>query len=303
MRWVLLAIAVSGCSFPDYTFARDSDVIVDDTASDTSLEDTTPPEDTTPVEMDTGVMDSSLPDTVKPDTAPPPDTAKPDLGPEVPLSTGCTGVTATFCSDWDKVTSPASDFTFSGVGPTGSISLDVGGGRSSPNAMLSVTSPSSSDDVVVANVTKTFVAPTPGASARVDVWLKVESATYPSTTGGGAFLFKFQTNAGGGDGITFSMDDSGYYVDRIATTYEYYPIATKPKPGVWTHVRMDGRLHTTAGSFTLWIDDMTTPVLTKTGISTLKIDTTMQELIVGLYSQRSSGTFRCRYDDVTFSWK
>jgi hypothetical protein len=308
MRWAL-AIALTGCSFPDYSFApRDSAVVTTDTSTTPTdsavMIDTSFVEDTTVVEMDSAVMDSTVPpDTFVPDTTPPPDTFKPDVVADVPISTGCVGSTATFCSDWDKATEPATDFDYNGISPTGSLALDTGAGRSSPNAMVATTSPSSTAMVVVANVTKLLTAPSSGAVGRVDVWLKVESATFPTSTSGAAFLFKFQTAAGGGDGVTFSMDDTGYFVDRIGVTYEYYPIAVKPKVGVWTHVRLDAKLHTSTGSFTCWIDDMTTPVLTKSAISTLKVDTTMQSLIIGLYSQASTGMFRVRYDDVTFSWK
>jgi hypothetical protein len=312
---LLFALALAGCSFPEYDFARrDSQVAAGDTAvSDSSaptLDSSVVVADTNVVAMDTTVtmdttmtMDTTVVDTFKPDTTPPPDTFKPDVVADVPVSTGCVGITAAFCSDWDKATEPKTDFSWDGVSPTGSLTLDVGGGRSSPNAMLSTTSPSTTADVVVANVSRTFTAPSATASARIDVWLKLESATFPTAGGGAAFLFKFQTNMGGGDGVTFSMNNTGFFIDRIGVTYEDYPIAVTPKVSAWTHVRLDARLHTTNGSFTCWIDDMTTPVLTRTGISTLKVDTTMQQLIIGLYSQKANGTFKVRYDDVTLDWK
>jgi hypothetical protein len=300
MRALWLAVTLVGCSYPDFDFARADgapDTAVDDTTTDAFVDDTAIEDSaiedsaiedsaTTDAVLDT-TIDSAKPDTAKPDTA--------------PVSMGCTGFVGAFCADWDKATDPASEFAYKGVSPTASLAVEAAG-RSLPSSLVATTSPSSTDTVVTANVVAKVTAPTLGALARIDAWIRPESTTFP-TTSGGAFLFKFPNGVSGGDGVTFSMDASGYYVDRIATDYEYFAISTKPKLGVWTHVRMDVKLHTTSGAVTTWIDDMTTPVLTKTGVSTLKTDTTTLILIVGLYSQSGTGTFKVHYDDVSLVWK
>ncbi len=301
MRWLLL-LALSGCSYPEFYFSPP----VDASTSDTTLLEADSAAD------DTGLADSSVdepepPDTTTPDTATPdtatPDTFKPDVAPEVPPPVGCVGSTARFCVDWDKSATPASDFDFSGVSPGCSISLDAAGGRSAPNALLAQTAPSAAEEVVVANMSKRFTIAAPDTLIRVDLYLKLESAVYPTTSGGAAFLFKVQNDAGSGDGVTFSLDENGFLVDRIGLTYEAFALATpKPKTGVWTHVRLHARLHTTAGSLTVWIDNMTTPAFTRSAISTIRTDGTARQLIVGLYSQRSSAPLRVRYDDVSLNY-
>lgn len=296
MRALWLTVTLMGCSYPDFDFVREdaaTDTAVVDTEADSAAD--TFVDDTTVAIEDTSVADTAV-DTIF-DTGTP-DTAMPDTA---PISTGCTGFVGAFCADWDGATDPASEFAFSGVSPTGSLAVEAAG-RSGPNSMLATTSPSATDSVVTANVVAKVTAPTLGALARIDAWVKPESTTFP-TSGGGAFLFKFQNGVSGGDGVTFSMNDGGFYVDRIAATYEYYGLATKPKLGVWTHVRMEVKLHTTSGAITTWIDDMTTPVLTKTGVSTLATDTTTLILIVGLYSQKGTATFKVHYDDVSLVWK
>ena len=68
---------------------------------------------------------------------------------------------------------------------------------------------------------------------------------------------------------------------------------------MWTHVRVHTRLVTAGGSLTVWIDDMSTAAFSKSG--TARVDSTGKQLIVGLYSESSSATFRARYDDVSLN--
>jgi hypothetical protein len=321
MRRFWVAIAVAGCTYPEFQFAADSatvDAAGDTAVADTAVADTTIANETAPpdtfTETDSGTIDSSMEDSDVTDTFVPDtfvaDTFKPDtfvadtFKPDAPLSTGCTGVAVKFCSDWDKATTPSSDFSYFGVSPTGSTTLDTTGGRSLPNAFYARTTPSSTDKVVVANVSKKFTAATADALIRVDAYIKLDSATFtPGTGGGGAFIFKVQRDGGAGDGVTFSIDDGGFYVDRIGVTYDYYSLPSPmPKAGVWTHIRMHTKLHSTAGSVTLWIDDMTTPVLSKSAISTVAMDSTDKILIVGLYSQNATTPVGVRYDDVTLDY-
>lgn len=285
-RLVLFATAVSlGCSYPEFHFVPSDSATIADTAiaiDSTPVDTFEPPVDTG---MDTAVVDTRVVDTT----------------PEAPPPSGCAGSAAKFCSDWDKATAPDTDWTFWGADDTGSLALDMGGGRSAPNAFLATTSPGAAS-VVTANLSKTFTTTADDSLIKLDAWIKLETETFP-TTSGGAFLLKIQRGAGVGDGVTFSLDDVGFYVDRIGVTYEAYTISSyKPKVGTWMHVRVHTRVHTTNGSLAVWIDNMTTPVFTRTAVSTAKADSTSKQAIVGLYSQNATTTFRARYDDVELDW-
>ena len=137
---------------------------------------------------------------------------------------------------------------------------------------------------------------------RADLWLQVESSTFP-TTDGSVFLVKLERNGGRGDGVTLSMDSSGLFVDRIAIDYDHYSVPYKIKPNTWMHVRIDAAVRTSGGSIKLWIDDMINPLVDKAGISTATADTTGRSFIVGLFAQKPNGVFKARFDDVTFTFK
>lgn len=307
MRRLLWTLALAGCSYPDFHFTK-SDAADETAATDTSIEldsaavDSATADDTTIADDSAVAEDTTVADTARPDSAKP-DTAVVDTMPEATPPTGCVALADDFCVDWDKASTATSPFTYFGVGPTGKLSLDVGGGRSSPNAMVAETAPSTTDRVVVANTTKVFSVATNDALIKVDFYVKLEAASFPTTTDGAAFLLKIQRETGEGDGMTFSIDKTGYFVDRIGLTYEAYTIASpKPKIGVWTHVRVHTRLVTAGGSITVWIDDMSTAAFSKSGLSTVRVDSTGKQLIVGLYSQDASAPFKVRYDDVSLNY-
>lgn len=282
---VFAAIVSAGCQYPEFQFVSNDSAVADTAvAIDSAMPVDTfvPPVDSA---TDTAVVDTRVVDTT----------------PEAPPPSGCAGSTAKFCSDWDTATAPDTDWTFWGADDTGSLALDMGGGRSLPNAFLATTSPGAAT-VVTANLSKTFTTTADDSLIKLDAWIKLETDTFP-TTSGGAFLLKIQRGAGVGDGVTFSIDNVGFYVDRIGVTYEAYTITSyKPKVGTWMHVRVHTRIHTINGSLTVWIDNMTTPVFTRTAVSTAKADSTAKQAIVGLYSQESSATFRARYDDVELDY-
>ncbi len=252
--------------------------------------------------VDSGVVDSGVVDGARDglvaDTAV---DAKVDAASDAQTSTGCTSSVAKHCWDWDQSSVPEAGFTFPSVSPTGSITVEAGG-RSTPNEFVSATSPGAGP-VVVANVSQVFTTTAFDSLVKLDVWIKLDSATYPTTSDGAAFVLKLQRSAGTGDGITFGLGGAGFYVDRIAVDYAAYAISSyAPKIGVWMHVRVHTRLHTTAGSITVWIDDMSLPVLARSSISTVAIDSTEKQLILGLYSQGSSAPFKARYDDAELDY-
>ncbi len=230
------------------------------------------------------------------------DDASIDADVDAPAPEGCTGIVAEFCEDWDDATNAQAGFTRANVSEKGSIALDPLSGRSASNALLAAAAPDPGAPVVVANVDRPFVAASPETPMRIDAWLNLEHATYPSADGS-AFLLKLQRAGGSGDGVTLSIDSAGLYVDRIGLTYAQFRLPAKPKEGAWFHVRLDVVLHTTKGSVVAWVDDMTTPVLSISSISTAKGDGTGRQLLVGLYAQDATDVFRVRYDDVSLAFR
>ena len=98
----------------------------------------------------------------------------------------------------------------------------------------------------------------------------------------GMELLKIERTGTDGDGVTLSIDKDGFYADRIGTSYEVIRIATKPKPGVWMHARLETVLHTTNGSLKVWLDDMTTTVVDRASVSTLQVHLERHDISVGV---------------------
>ena len=293
---------MTGCTYPDIAFAPDAareDVEIGGDDADTATD--SGDDATVDSRVDTFVGDTRA--EIAPETASdsPSDTSPLDAGPETLAAdaavdtppTGCLGSTHLFCADFDKSVKPEDGFDGMDVSAEGSLALDPSG-RSSPNSLLCQTV-AFATGIAAANVTKTFIAPSTDTIIRVEAWVKLESATFPGKSGS-AFILKVQRT---GDGATLSLDSSGFFADAIGTTYTAYPLTKTVPVGVWFKVRMDTRLHPTSGTLTVWIEDMTTPVLEKTAISTATVVTAERTVVLGLYSQNGTATFRARYDDVT----
>ena len=307
MRRVVVLLALSACGYPQYEFVptdASDDLGRVDSPSDSanefgpdevSIGDSRADAVGSDAGNDTVARDTSTPDTSARDAS---DASASDTPDVVETSTGCDGSSAIVCEDWDKATAPKAAFDWQNLDPTSSLALEASG-RSLPNTLVASTAPGDAA-VVTADLGKHFVAPRADSTIRIDAWLKLESAALPTTTGG-AFLFKLERGGPGsvGDGVTFSINDKGFFVDRIGLTYKFYPVPFKPLVGAWMHVRMDVKLGTAAGAITVWIDDMSTPQFADTAVSTVQADTTERNFIVGLYAQNATGAFRARYDDVS----
>lgn len=306
-RYALFAALLAGCSYPQYDFVptepgvdtgepEDTSVVV---VEDTSIDATDAKPDAKLDASETAV-DSSVTDTSVVVDSGPKDTGVVDTGPkDTGPTVGCASITATFCADFDSVSSVSSTWSGADTVASGTVAFDTTA-RSSPKSFLA-TVPASS--FASAFLWKDFVAATTTTAMRADAWIMLDSATAPSTTGS-HFLLKLERTSGStGDGVTVSIDNAGLYADRIGTSYEAFRLSYTVKPGTWMHVRMDAVIHTTSGALTVWIDDMTTPLLVKTGISTAQSDTTGRTLVAGLLAQNTNAAFRARFDDVSFSWK
>jgi hypothetical protein len=305
VRRVAVLLALSACGYPEYGFVTGDhddasmiDATIDssprvDSSTDLGTGDGTALDAPDTLVADAG-GDTLVADTSKIDTS----TGDTSVADAAEVSIGCDGTTAFFCEDWDKSPTFKAGFDWTNLDPTAALALETSG-RSPPNALVADIAPGDAA-VVTADLGKAFGVPSTDTVLRADVWLKLEKVTFPTTTGG-SFLFKVERGGSGsvGDGVTFSIDDSGFYVDRIGVTYGFYPIAYMPAANTWVHVRMDVKIHTSTGFIKLWIDDMVTPRLNVSGIPTAKADVTTRNFIIGLYAQSATGAFRARYDDVS----
>lgn len=276
---IVVCIAVLGCGFPEFRFAETSAPLADATRDDGDAD--------TAVDTEGDSVADVLSDTPSDGTL------------DTPPS-GCAAYPkAVFCADFDDVSSPSGGWTSAEITPDGALQLESGAGRSLPNALLAKTTPSATASIVTAYVHRQLTAPAATTPMRLEGWMKLDQALFP-TTAGGTFLFKVERTGTTGDGVTLSLDQTGLFAERIGATYERYPIMRAVKPGTWMHVRIDVVLHTTAGALTIWIDDMTRSVVAATGVSTAKSDVTARTVLAGLFSDRATGPFQARFDDVAF---
>lgn len=278
------------CTYPEFQFRGDA-------SADTFFEGDTSVDDAVDDVRDDALVDTeqSATDAVADVTTDAKTDAAKDTGVDAPdaAPTGCAAITADFCDDWNSVSSPSSKWTYQNVASTGAIALESGG-VSPPKAFsTSVSMGATTSDVITAMVLKELTAPAPDTKLRADVWIKLDSATFP---GGSDFLLKVQRT---GDGVTFSIDSGGFFVDAISMGYARWPVPKAVPVGKWFHVRLEARLKTVGGELAVFIDDMTTPLVSKTGISTASVDDTSRTFIVGQYAQGLTGSFKAHYDDAS----
>lgn len=201
---------------------------------------------------------------------------------------GCSALgTHTFCADFngDKYMEGWGDQSLT---PLGKLSLEDGG--RSGKALLAETQ-ADPTATQLANIYQIFTAPSPDRPVRAEAWIKLEVASVMTQ---GGYLMKVSRS---GDGVALSLGSAGLYSE---TSGGDYPLP-KPVPvGTWFHVRIDAVLAPTTGSFSIYIDDMEKPVLSKTGVTTASMVSTERKLAVGLYSGKTASNMKVRFDDVTF---
>lgn len=233
-------------------------------------------------DTDSAVDDSSVADTAVAETL-------------VEAPRGCAALGAhEFCQDFDSVATPELGWSDKSVTALGLIALDKPG-YSGAHALLAETR-ADAMNVQLANVYREFTAPSADAMMRVEAWIKLEVAAVDTQ---GGYLIKVARQ---GDGVSLSLGKSGLYTEVGGTTYQEFAIARSVPVGVWFHAKLEVKLHVTAGSINIYIDDMTTPAFNKSGISTVQAESTARKLAVGLYSGRTTTAMRARFDDVTFDF-
>ena len=310
MRRALLCLAIcaTACSYPDFAFVSDdagasgqdsttTDVASDGVAHDTSDSTLT---DSTSETIDSAIVDTGVDSAIDDSGFDVRDTL--DTAPDAPLDAvvthGCAGSTALFCDDYDTSSTAWSLFDGTNVLGAGTIELDTTFVVSSPSSFLSTLGVASVESS--ASMDKQFTAPTPGAFCVLDVWIRVEVGSDPD----GIELFKIQGFGTGGKGVGLLLDSTGLDVETVGSPGTDYPVGVAVPTGRFVHYRMMADLVMTAAHVTLWMDDMTTPVLDRTDASTAPSTPVSQYVvIVGAYSNVSVTTdFHARFDDVTFDF-
>jgi hypothetical protein len=306
---LVTVLATAGCGYPDFEFTNDAqsapDLGADSVAvTDSAVDTTIAPQDSSVSETagDSFAEDSFVADTFVPDTFAP-DTFVPDTGVDTApdtAPTGCSGFTSppAFCVDFNTSMLPQDGWLTRSLSSASELLLETSGAHSAPKLLVARTA-AAATTTVAALVGTTLTAPAIDREARIDVWIKLDP---PAFAGKQIYLFKYLRGAGMGDGVAFSLDPTGFFLEVDAPGGGNKRIS-KPVPiGVWFHVRMDAKLQPATGSATVWIDDMTTPALTYAG-STSDLDSTDRRLSVGVYAVNPTASYAARIDDVSVVWK
>jgi hypothetical protein len=293
--FVLAALSLSACNYPEFGFATDAadsaDVVEEgvDSALDSAPIDSFVAE----VEPETSTMDSATADSAT-DTGTAKDTAVADTSDAT--SDPCAG--HLFCQRFDTASAPSDGWTGNYTTGGGVTVLDSTTSRSAPKSLRS--SIPAGTVTAAATVSQTFTSPALTTKFRVECDVQLEAFTYPVASTG-VVLLKVQ-HSSMGDGISLDVSDTGLYVEANGATYSGYTVTKTLTAKTWFHVKLEGSLHTTSGSLTLWIDDMTTPLVSKTGISTAQMDGNERQAVLGLFSYLKSAAFEAHFDNYTFDF-
>lgn len=271
-----------GCSYPGFAF----DQAVVDAAADVVVEDSAP-------------ADASVADTfVAPDTTPVVDTSVADAVDSAPPPTGCAGSTAVFCIDFSKAIEAHDGWTSDKVSPGSTLQIENVMPYSAPNDLISLVKADAAG-YPEASVAKLFTAPSMDRVARIDFRLKVPAK--PGT--GGRYALMRYHRADAGDGISFTLDGTGFYLEIHGGSYSEKRAPTPVPVDTWMHVRIDAVLKYSGGSARVWLDDMSTPAADLTSISTTETDSLDRRIDVGIFANTPPNDLWARYDDVSFDWK
>jgi hypothetical protein len=266
VRRVALVACIVGCGYPEFGFTAEGQA-GDSAVVDSAIADTQPI-----FSNDGEVTDSAV-------------------AMETPTTGGCSKLGMhLFCRDFDTVVNYREGWGDEALtAPLGKLSLDPGG-HSGPHALKAETQADGAG-IVLANLFHIFTAPSAEKPVRGEAWMKLD---VPTSTAQGGYLMKVSR---AGDGVALSLGPSGLYAE---TSGGDYPIA-KPVPvGAWFHVRIDAVLAPSTGSFSIYIDDMEKPALSKTAVTTASMVSTERKIAVGLYSAKATTNMKVLVDDVTF---
>ncbi|GAC1378154.1 MAG: hypothetical protein NVSMB47_22650 [Polyangiales bacterium] len=126
----------------------------------------------------------------------------------------------------------------------------------------------------------------------------LDVGSYPTNV----VLFKLQ-RPGRGRGVLLGLGPAGLAVQVLGATSTTNLDAGPAPVGRWFHVRLDTQLMVAGATVRLWIDDMTTPVVDRSGLSSADTDGTSQQLSVGLYTNSTPiSAVRARFDDAELDY-
>jgi hypothetical protein len=233
-----------------------------------------------------------------PDAADVPDA--PDVAPRedavrdaAPLD--CTAGKHLFCATFDRVPAVTSEWKGFFTPGGGTIALDTTT-FTSPGSSFVSTLPSSTATEVAATVYQQVDAPVPDRLFRLELDVRLDVITYPTVV-----LLALVKRGTGGKGIGLAVGPSGLQLQINGSGVG--PVTATIATGVWHHVRLDGVFATTTtGSVSLYVDDLGTPVLSRTSLQTATATSTETSLSLGLYSGPGSSPFIARFDDVAFDY-
>lgn len=312
--WSILGACLGGCGYPAFGFstadsgtdALASDVtevteVGVDTAHDAAVVDGADTSDTS------GKVDTAVPrdsaaevlvdapaDTVDSSAIPDTSDAADSADAPSPLAGSCMGAHA-FCQDFD-LPSIGSPYGFDGVGGTpGNCVLDGTRAATTPHSML-CSVPTSTLNPNNGFAVRKLDGPASTALTRIDADVFLEVDAYPASN---VTLFKVQ-RWGDGHGVGLALASTGPAIEVRGAAPVMIPLPIRLPVGRWFHFRLEARLQIAGGSFAVFIDDMSTPVLSRTGISTVDVEGPQRELFAGLWVDDVTGTeLRVGYDDVS----
>lgn len=283
-----------GCSYPDFAFAPDT-AAVDDTSA---AIDTTPSADTMVVEDSEAAdaatdapFDSFAPDATSPDAAVV--DSKPGVVADTAAPKGC-ATPYDFCALFDTVTTPMTEWGDDYLTGGGVLGLDKTLFVSPPASMTATVGASSVTAAAI--VLRTFTVTSAAPVVRIEGDLLLDAVTYAHANY--AILFKVQRSTAG-DGVSLTIGTGGLSLETqgIGNTRTF---VTGVTAGKWAHIRMEAVLHTTAGIARLWVDDMTTPQIVKTAVSTADVDDLNRQLLAGIFAYMGAVPFKARFDNVSY---
>lgn len=293
MRLVALTLlpALVGCAYPEFAFGTDGAAAADSFAGDSAPADSF---------VDDSANDGASPDAIFPvdDTSTgevaPPDTATPvDTGPKL----GCAAPAAMFCRDFDSSATPTAGWADSYVRGGGALTLDGTLFRSPSRSLLSSLPVSASTAEVAANVHASFVAPTESRAMFLSFWLRFDVVPAAAS---GPMVVKL-SRGGMGRGLAIYAGAGTLGVDAMGpTTTTNHRMTRAIAANTWMHIRLEGVLSPTTGSFKLFVDDKLE--IMRTGLPTTSATGTDVKLNIGLYNNEAAPALRAYYDDVQFDW-
>jgi hypothetical protein len=285
---VLVTLACVGCGYPDFAFRAQGDAAPSDAIV---LDDTSVPET---------AEDDANADASSDDTSVGPDTTVAEVLPDVAIDTAPVSPCKTahlFCADFDGSSDVKTGWSSNYVVGGGTIGVDPAA-MTKPNAFVA-TLP---DGMTTASalLAYDFTAKSTSAPLRLDADVRLSAASYGTGTEN-VILFKVQRGTSG-SGIGLTLAETGFRLFATGSSTTAYDVPKAVKADTWYHVRIECLLDPTNGWFKVYVDDTTTPLLSKTGVSTIDTPDTGQQMIAGLYGWMSSHALSVRFDDVTLDY-